>query len=54
MSIKNPDLKGIMDRTAGYTHERQDGVPGSKGDSMLSNGLLGRFRSITGKGGDRT
>jgi hypothetical protein len=51
--MKTPDLKGIMDRTAGYTKERQDGVPGAQGESMLSNGLLGRLRSITGKGGNR-
>ena len=53
MSITRPDLKGIMDRTAGYTKERQDGVPGVSKDSMLANGLLGRFRSITGRGGNR-
>jgi hypothetical protein len=53
MSITKPDLKGMMDRSANYTHERQDGIPGAKGESMLSNGLLGRFRSLTGKGGNR-
>jgi hypothetical protein len=53
MSIKSPDLKGMMDRTAGYTKERQDRIPGSDGESMISNSLLGRFRSITGKGGNR-
>jgi len=53
MSITRPDLKGIMDRTAGYTKERQDTVPGAQGESMLSNGLLGRFKSITGRGGNR-
>ena len=53
MSITRPDLKGMMDRTAGYTKERQEGIPGSDGESMLSNGLLGRFRNIAGKGGNR-
>ena len=52
MSITRPDLKGIMDRTAGYTKERQDTVPGAHGESMLSNGLLNKFRNIT-KGGNR-
>lgn len=51
--MKTPDLNGIMNRTANYTKERQDGVPGSQGDGMLSNGLLNRFKSITGKGGNR-
>ena len=50
--MKTPDLKGMMDRTAGYTKERQDSIPGSSGESMLPNGLLGRFRNIT-KGGNR-
>jgi hypothetical protein len=52
--MKNPDLKGLMNRTAEYTKERQDGIPGSQGDSILPSGLLGRFKSITGRGGDRT
>ncbi len=51
--MKTPDLKGMMDRTAGYTKERQDGVPGSQGESMLPSGLLNRFRGITGRGGNR-
>jgi hypothetical protein len=51
--MKTPDLKGMMDRSANYTHERQDKIPGSGGESMLSNGLLGRFRNLTGKGGNR-
>ncbi len=53
MSITRPDLRGIMDRTAGYTKERQDRIPGSDGESMISNSLLGRFRNVTGKGGNR-
>ena len=53
MSIRNPDLKGMMDRTANYTKERQDGIPGSQGDSLLSNGLLGRFRRLRGGEGGR-
>jgi len=53
MSITRPDLKGMMDRSANYTHERQDSIPGSSGESMLSNVLLGRFRNIAGKGGNR-
>ena len=49
--MKAPDLKGLLDRTAGYTKERQDKIPGTKGESLLSNGLLGRLRSI--RGGNR-
>ncbi len=51
--MKTPDLKGMMDRTAGYTKERQDSIPGAQGESLISNSLLGRFRGMVGKGGNR-
>jgi hypothetical protein len=49
--MKKPDLNGIMNRAGNMTGERQDRVPGSDGESMLSNGLLNRFKF--GKQGGR-
>jgi hypothetical protein len=52
MSIKRPDLNGIMNRAGTMTGERQDRIPGSEGQSMLGNGLLERFK-FKKSGGNR-